>query len=203
MTRRAANEQTPGASEQSQNQLGAFDAFADDAPSPLRRSAESGHEVDPADIMTSFYGVDGPSDLSFMRSGLLHAPDPRPGFIQRFIRFQTPDGKTDRKSIMKAIHKGWRPRQDIPKSFSLGIRDNFPQFGESFPEAYVVDGLGLCEMPSVRANQLKRELSKRNGLGMQKAEESFHENAKAAKTAAFFETDTQVERGRRPRIAED
>lgn len=91
-------------------------------------------------------------DAPWERPSNLEAPPPRPGMMQRWIRF-TLEGEEDPRNVSRKMREGWRPRSPdtIPADFMAGSSVKQADLGR-----LVVDDLMLCEMPAERYQQRKR-----------------------------------------------
>lgn len=60
------------------------------------------------------------SDKPWVRPSSLLAPDPRPGFVQRWVRIGT-KGEDDPTNVAHKLREGWKPRpaESVPASFSV------------------------------------------------------------------------------------
>lgn len=79
----------------------------------------------------------------WIRPSSLHAPDPRPGMVQRWIRISV-RGAEDPRNVNMRTREGWRPRDasTIPDDFAeMGSRAGLSE------GRFIVDDLMLCEMP--------------------------------------------------------
>jgi hypothetical protein len=88
----------------------------------------------------------------------LDAPEPRPGFVQRWIRYANADSD-DIQNYQLSMRKGWRPRpiESIPQSFK-----DYPTVDHSSPSGtFAVAGLVLCEMPEQLAARRRRAVKQR------------------------------------------
>lgn len=83
------------------------------------------------------------------RPSALDAPEPRPGYTQRFVRYRA-GNQDDIENIEKAMDQGWRPREraTVKRSHELTARSS-GQYGKY----YVKRGLMLMEMPIKVAQQ--------------------------------------------------
>jgi hypothetical protein len=86
---------------------------------------------------------------AWRRQSLLEAPDPRPGYVQKWIRFKS--GKDeDTDNLQKALDSGWSPRKRTTAKRGHELTaDTNAKYGQ-----YIVKrGLILCEMPEKMADQ--------------------------------------------------
>lgn len=80
----------------------------------------------------------------WVRPSSLEAPDPRPGFAQRWIRVGSM-GKDDPTNTARKFREGWRPR---PAS-SLPVNYHAPTISSGkWAGTIGVEGMILCEMPT-------------------------------------------------------
>lgn len=80
----------------------------------------------------------------------LDAPEPRAGYVQRWIRIDLRGDGRDAMNYSRAMREGWRPRPltDIPETFHPPVKAN-----GAFTESLVVHDLVLCERPKARDKQ--------------------------------------------------
>lgn len=101
------------------------------------------------DVMQS-YGVSRSAhDEPWKVPAELEAPEPRPGYTQRWIRIRH-GNEEDAKNSMKKFREGWLPRslETVPEGYAP------PTFLHSrLGELIGVDDLILCEMPISKAKQ--------------------------------------------------
>lgn len=86
------------------------------------------------------------SEAPWMRPSSLHAPDPRDGMKQRWIRISV-RGVDDPRNVNLRMREGWTPRpvESIPSEFQMmGVQETQTQ------GRLIVDDLMLCEMPEER-----------------------------------------------------
>jgi len=79
----------------------------------------------------------------WVRPSSLAAPDPRPGFVQRWIRVSM-KGEEDPRNVNMRTREGWSPRpiSSVPDDFFFMASKTHEKGGH-----FVVDDLMLCEMP--------------------------------------------------------
>jgi hypothetical protein len=79
----------------------------------------------------------------WVRPSSLEAPDPRPGFAQRWIRVGSM-GKDDPTNTARKFREGWRPRpaSTLPVNYHAPTISNGKWAG-----TIGVEGMVLCEMP--------------------------------------------------------
>ena len=79
--------------------------------------------------------------FEWRRPSTLDAPDPMPGFVQRWVKYNdTPDGK---RNWLNAMSEGWRPRKlsSVPDGTLIQSTKH-----ETFGDVIGVPGLILCQM---------------------------------------------------------
>lgn len=119
---------------------------------PITRPAAQMHDDNP-DVMhvenengdAIGYGIDLENEATEWRHfSNLQAPDPRPGYAQRWIRVKLA-GRNDSTNVSKKFREGWRPRKisSIPEGHTLPTV-RLAQFGLVIG----VDDVVLCEMPA-------------------------------------------------------
>lgn len=88
---------------------------------------------------------------------LLEAPEPRPGFVQRWIRQQIGNDQ-DGPNVQRANRRGWQPRHPstLPKTWQGPTMAH----GKD-PAKIVVEGLVLMEMRKDRFLALRRQIRNR------------------------------------------
>lgn len=123
----------------------------------LGEVAESSHEVDlPEDERTTeqsvakSMGFEVPSaEAEWARPSELEAPEPRPGYTQRWVRIKL-GNEDDARNSMRKFREGWLPRQldTCPEGYAP------PTFSHSrLGNVIGVEDLILCEMPVRKALQ--------------------------------------------------
>ena len=86
-------------------------------------------------------------DESWKPPGLLDAPDPRPGFVQRWVSVSIA-GRENTMNLQKRLGEKWRPRDPatVPDNFAAPtIAHNAPAFAGCIG----VEGMVLMERPEV------------------------------------------------------
>jgi hypothetical protein len=83
------------------------------------------------------------SDRPWVRPTSLAAPDPRPGFKQRWIRVAM-YGQEDATNASRRLREGWKPRpaETLPSNFPLPTISHGQWAG-----CIGIEGMILCEMP--------------------------------------------------------
>jgi hypothetical protein len=101
------------------------------------------------DVLAS-YGVNREADSEpWVRPNQLYAPEPRPGYTQRWVRIRL--GNTeDVNNSSRKFREGWLPRRPdtVPKG-DLPPTSSHPRLGDIIG----VEDLILCEMPVNKAKQ--------------------------------------------------
>jgi len=106
---------------------------------------ESARQVDQRDE------IDRENELptSWRRPSALGAPEPRPGYVQRWVRFRM-GNQEDVDNLEKMMEQGWRPRKRTAAKrgheLTAGSDAKYGQY-------YVKRGLILMEMPETLADQ--------------------------------------------------
>lgn len=116
-----------------------------------------GVDRDTSSANSSSRGIDGKDALDreadiptqWQRPSVLDAPDPRPGYVQRWVRYKA-GNQEDQENIEKAMDQGWRPRErsTVKRGHELTAKSS-GQYGKY----YVKRGLMLMEMPEKLAQQ--------------------------------------------------
>lgn len=93
-------------------------------------------------------------DFNFEPPGLLDAPEPRPGYVQRWIRTLA-NGSHDPRNRHKATLAGWKPRDpgSLPAKWSSA-----PTHNSELGHVIGVEGMVLMERPV----ELHRRYAQRN-----------------------------------------
>ena len=82
-------------------------------------------------------------------SNLLEAPEPRPGFKQRWIATMVL-GQEQPTNVAKRMREGWQPR-DLK---TVKNAQNFPTIEHGKFAGFIgIEGMVLCEMPEEMVNQ--------------------------------------------------
>jgi hypothetical protein len=128
----------------------------------------------------------------------LPSPQPRAGYLQRWIRVETRDGD-DRQNFAKAFAEGWRPRtpETLPKGFYLPVINGGDHTG-----LLGMRGMILCELPEKKVKQREAYYRGIHEKQMQAVERDVF---KAEQPGVPFhsETSTKVIKGRAPTIQDD
>jgi hypothetical protein len=133
---------------------------------------------------------------------LLDAPDPRPGFAQRWVRTQA-DGQPDPRNVAKRLNQGWLPRKadTVPK----GIACPTLQHGE-FAGVVGIEGMILMERPLERQMAQRRKVKRdveTQMMGVENDMHRVHSPGSGLGEPQFAERKTSVMRGRPVAVAED
>lgn len=121
--------------------LDADDMYGLEQPKPARGKSNKGSGVKAASKSAK--------DDEWRPANTLDAPPPRPGMIQRWIRYQSPgpEGNLDAKNWSRATREGWSPRKlgTVPEGFDAPTAAH-AQYGTVIS----IGDLILCEMPIER-----------------------------------------------------
>lgn len=103
-------------------------------------------------------------------SNLLEAPEPRPGFKQRWIATMVL-GQEQPTNVAKRMREGWQPR-DIK---TVKNAQNFPTIEHGKFAGYIgVEGMVLCEMPEEMVNQRNEYYAQMTENLMRSVEQDIH-----------------------------
>ena len=89
-------------------------------------------------------------DTSWKPPSLLDAPEPRPGYTQRWIATSI-QGKETPDNVYKRMREGWEPRKADTVKEKLFPTINHGQWAGSIG----IEGMLLCEMPVEKHRQMK------------------------------------------------
>lgn len=135
---------------------------------------------------------------------LLDAPDPRPGFVQHWVRtLRTDNGQPDAQNLAKRLNQGWRPRSadTLPRgSFAPTI-----QHGD-FAGVIGIEGMILMERPQKRQLAHRRRVREETIRQMHGVESDMHRahDPKSGLGQPIFERNkSNVTRGRPVEVADD
>jgi hypothetical protein len=82
-------------------------------------------------------------------SNLLEAPEPRPGFAQRWVATMVLGQETP-TNVAKRMREGWQPRS----AKSIKDSQHFPTIEHGKFAGHIgIEGMVLCEMPTEMVNQ--------------------------------------------------
>lgn len=111
-------------------------SLAQERAAPPVHEARAYETWDEADIHTE-------AAKPWVRPSSLEAPDPRPGFVQRWIRVAM-HGQDDPTNVARKFREGWRPRpsSSLPPSYHAPTISHGKWAG-----CIGVEGSVLCEMP--------------------------------------------------------
>ena len=125
---------------------------------------------------------------------LLDAPEPRPGYVQRWIRVAI-GNDNDRRNLAQKARQGWRPRNPdtVPKAFPV------PTIAHGKVQAIQVEGLVLMERPTAlhkRQARAVRGKTQRLESAVEATLASAHQPGKGFGRPTR-KVESHVERGRR------
>ena len=89
-------------------------------------------------------------DTAWKPPSLLDAPEPRPGYTQRWIATSI-QGKETPDNVYKRMREGWEPRKADTVKEKLFPTINHGQWAGSIG----IEGMLLCEMPIEKHRQMK------------------------------------------------
>lgn len=96
-------------------------------------------------------------DTAWKPPSLLDAPEPRPGYTQRWIATSI-QGKDTPDNVYKRMREGWEPRSADTVKSKL-----FPTINHGQWEGCIgIEGMLLCEMPEERHQAMKDYYSGKN-----------------------------------------
>lgn len=106
---------------------------------------ESARQVDQAEE------IDRDSELptAWRRSSDLDAPEPRPGYVQRWVRCKA-GGQEDTDNLEKMLDHGWRP---VKRTAAKRVHELTANLNGKFAQYIVKRGLILMELPEKLAAQ--------------------------------------------------
>ena len=90
------------------------------------------------------------TDTAWKPPSLLDAPEPRPGYTQRWIATSI-QGKETPDNVYKRMREGWEPRKADTVKEKLFPTINHGQWAGSIG----IEGMLLCEMPVEKHRQMK------------------------------------------------
>ena len=103
-------------------------------------------------------------------SNLLEAPEPRPGFKQRWIATMVL-GQEQPTNVAKRMREGWQPR-DLK---TVKNAQNFPTIEHGKFAGYIgIEGMVLCEMPEEMVNQRNEYYAQMTENLMRSVEQDIH-----------------------------
>lgn len=127
------------------------------------------------------------------------APNARPGYTQRWVRFEQ-NGKKDIKNITRKIRgQGWRPRRASTVTGPISIPTVAVDGGDAI---LMVDGYVLCEMPTVYAEKLRRAYEEATHRQNVAVRADFEGSGRSDNTRVSYESSEDVKLGMRPRTVE-
>ena len=89
-------------------------------------------------------------DIAWKPPSLLDAPEPRPGYTQRWIATSI-QGKETPDNVYKRMREGWSPRKSETVKDQLYPTINHGQWAGSIG----IEGMLLCEMPKEKHKSMK------------------------------------------------
>jgi|TARA_R110000851_G_scaffold315429_1_gene477899 hypothetical protein len=89
-------------------------------------------------------------DTAWKPPSLLDAPEPRPGYTQRWIATSI-QGRDTPDNVFKRMREGWNPRKADSVKDKLFPTINHGQWSGSIG----IEGMLLCEMPTEKHRQMK------------------------------------------------
>ena len=103
-------------------------------------------------------------------SNLLEAPEPRPGFKQRWIATMVL-GQEQPTNVAKRMREGWQPR-DLK---TVKNAQNFPTIEHGKFAGFIgIEGMVLCEMPEEMVNERNEYYAKMTENLMRSVEQDIH-----------------------------
>ena len=98
-------------------------------------------------------------DTAWKPPSLLDAPEPRPGYTQRWIATSI-QGRDTPDNVFKRMREGWNPRKADSVKDKLFPTINHGQWSGSIG----IEGMLLCEMPTEKQGNLMRWEEKQDNL---------------------------------------
>lgn len=138
------------------------------------------------------------ANADWRRASNLDAPEPRPGFVQMWIRVEV-DGKPDGRNYSRKFREGWRPR--LPESVPEGLSPPTMRHGNQ--TVIGAQGMVLCEMPKSAAAKRRLFYKTRTQRQMQAVEQNLMRAAPTVMQNPDTELKSVAKRGKRASIAED
>lgn len=173
---------------------------------PKRKAVQQDEDHDPLD--NPELTADDDDDDFINRPSLLqdnnlpHIPA-RPGYVQRWVRYETRFGVVDKGNIRKMMSKDWRPRQgtNVSKKYNLA-----PETDPNFGNVIIVQGNILCERTVEKANKWKklwRDKTRRNEQAVtQDVNKDLTERERSLRVNPTYESRSSVTR-KAVRVAPD
>lgn len=151
-----------------------------------RRGATSIHEA---------YDDDG-----FVEQSLLTAPEPRPGFAQRWVRVML-DGRPDGRNVVRRMNQGWKPRSpsSVPGDVYVATIRHGEHKGFIGCESEV-----LMEIPQSRLDRKRNAIRQDNESQMEGIQAQLvgaHDSSQTAFRRPRMATKTTVSVPRNRRVA--
>lgn len=161
-----------------------------------QHSLHSSHDADSAVL-------DEPVHVDWVGTAInqtnLIAPKPRPGMVQRWVRYEDRSG-VDKPNWASRLQHGWKPRPvdtvpDYERHYQVA-------HNSSGPDMIMVDGLVLCEMPAQLLARHAKWVAEQNQQ-MMRAVQTDHLKASRGVDHTGVERDEKIEttrgKGRVPR----
>lgn len=128
------------------------------------------------------------------------APKARPGFSQRWVRFENEDGKPDQKNISKKIRQqGWKPRKASTVRGSNPAPTMVVEGGDAI---IMTQGFILCEMPLERSVELKNAYESETNRQNVAVKANLVQGGEADRMNVQYESQESVDLGRKIRTVE-
>lgn len=177
-------------------------AGQEDAPDAFDELAGPVHgsSVQPTreqDAHPSAHGID--YETPWVPPQSLEAPEPRPGYVQRWVRTST-RGADDPGNVMMMLRSGWKPR---PADSVPGL-GQFPKLSKGEFSGFIgLHDLVLCEMPAKQAERIKAFYKAKSDRMMEGVTQEL-QGLSVRQMPITQERRSQVSRGgRRPIVAAD
>jgi hypothetical protein len=105
-----------------------------------------------------------------------NTPDPRPGFVQRWVRIYDVEGRPDASNVGDALQEGWRPRagDTVPAGVHVATAQD-QRYGTVIATKGMVLMERAVELENAYAAQIKRETDRRTAIVYQDAESAIPE----------------------------
>lgn len=130
---------------------------------------------------------------------VLEAPPPRPGFVQRWVRFRR-GSQEDVRNFQRQRQVGWQPRD--PRTVPGGWRPPTGNHGD-VGSCIMVEGLILCEMAASRKARRDAYYQKITARQMQGVEEQLLKAQQPGHPIDHRATTRVTVGGRRPLVQDD
>mgnify|MGYP000657516011 CR=1 FL=1 len=159
-------------------------------------NVKSGHNF----IDMSAYGLSDPFaetvNASYKGGAPLafEAPKPRPGFVQRWVRFENENGSKDLKNIGKKIRQmGWKPR----RASTVQGNNPAPVMDVDGGGIMMTQGFILCEMPEEKAEQLRESYEHETHRQNISTRAELSNQADKDRTSVVYDSKEDVDVGRK------